>query len=282
MKIKQMEASGVFDKAQIDEAKVSLGLSTDAASRGTTDQSYNLIMMDLTNEQDPDRRQQLLQTLAMSESMKKGGMDSATMMMMMNQNRAPAAKQASFQDKMMEKFMDKMMKEPESELQNLGKLKDLIQGVQSIVPESNPLQEIKANLEIYKTLGLVQDPSHSIEEKKLDLEKLKMEKTLELEEKKIENEAERTKSLGNVAGDVLGSLFSAIGQAKEGTGSKAPAGPSQEFVANSLEAKCISENCGGKILITNSKESRNISCPKCSQKYEYKSDTSQLFLIQEQ
>ncbi len=283
LEIKKMEATGMFPAESIRQEKIKLGILTESSSplSGNGNVIDNL-MMQLANEQDPVARASMMNTIAMMDMVKQsGGQNNPGMIMaMQNMNKQALPPKDDFKDKMLDMMSKKFLDEPKSELENLGKLKTLIEGVQTLIPQSNPLKDMKENLKLFQDMGIAITPGNSIEEKRLELDGKRLDKEMELEEKKIDADADRTKSLFNIGGDVLASAFAAAGASKET--SKAPAGPSQEFIEDSLEAKCVNGNCGTPILITNSKTSRDVFCPKCDQKYQYQADKKQLFMMQEQ
>lgn len=289
LEIRKMEQTGMFSAESIKQQKIKLGIleeNTVSNSNTTTSNDViNMIMMQIANEQDPDRQLELTKTLSnlqiMSDMKNSGGQNNqAIMTMIQNQNRTSVPPKTTFESDMTKLMMKKFMEEPKSELDNLGKLKTLIDGVQSLVPQSNPLKEMKDNLKLFQDMGIAVTPGNSIEEKRLELEKVRMEKELSIEERKIDAEAERTKSFADVGGKVLTSMAEAF-SSKDSTKPTPPPSPSQEMLDDSLEAKCVNNNCGGPILITNSNTSRDVFCPKCNQKYQFEAKEKKLTMMQQ-
>ena len=289
--IKQIEATGVYSREAIEDEKVKMGINVvDKSSMGgasaTTNEVINMLMMQIANEPDLTRQQDLTKTLAtlqmMSEMKNSGGQGTnpAMMMMMNSMNKQSTPTKSTFEEEMTKMMMKKFMEEPKSELDNLGKLKTLMDGVQSLIPQSNPLEELLASRKVMEELGMIKTGSDTLAEKQFELEKMKVEKQFSLDEKKILGEEERNKGLVGVAGDILSSLTTAV-SGMGGSDAKPPPNPKDKTIQNSLQANCAKEGCDATITVSNADQSRDVQCVKCKTKYQYKADETKLYMYQD-
>jgi len=292
-KLKKMEQSGMFSKKSMLKAKKDMGIEEDDEVAGDTqDSSYGALAAQIAVEPDANKRDALTQQLVILNVYKelKGRPQSEIQVAVNNikgsylQAKLPTeSKSEDFRDKMLGKFMDKMLEEKKSDSDNFNNFADMVKKVQEFQPKSEGLKEMVENVKGYKELGLIKDSATTIEEKKLDIEKLKVDKEYELREKEITNDSERTKSLVGVGGDILSSVFDAVGSSvsKSGPGQDRSSPPiRQDTLANAMNATCVTPGCGSKILITNIDQSREISCQGCNQRYLFDADKKQLFTIQ--
>lgn len=290
LEIKKMEATGMFTPEDIKQEKIKVGLlqeSTVSTTTTSTNDVINMIMMQIANEQDPDRQLELTKTLSnlqMMSDMKNSGNqnNSAIMTLVQNQNRNQTPRKSTFEEEMTKLMMKKLMDEPKSELDNLGKLKTLMDGVQSLMPQSNPIQEMRDNLKMFQEMGIAVSPGGSLEEKRLELEGKKIDKQFALDERKVVAEEERNKSLAGIGGDILSSLVSAGASSMGGDkdSSSTVPNPTQKTIENSMQAVCANGSCGAKIIVPDIKQSRDVKCVKCDAKYQYKADEQKLYMYQ--
>ena len=289
-KIKKMEQAGIFSRKDIEQAKNDLGISTEGESASKQETGYNILSTQLANEQDPEERRRLSHELMITnvyEQLKGRPMHEIqtavnNLKMSFIEPKKTESKTEDFKDRLLLKFIDKNMGEPKSELDNLDKLTSLIDKVQKLTPQSDSLKEMSENIKAYKELGIIKDPATSIEESKLEVEKLKINKEYEIKDKEIESDKQRTKSLADIGGDVLSSAFEAFGAATnkgDGKGaSRSNPAVRQQTLQNAMNATCVTPGCGAKILVTNIDQSREINCGGCGQKYIFDSDQKKLFV----
>ncbi len=289
IKIKQMEQTGVFSRDAIDEAKKQMGISTEGGTvggPGTKQTAKDLLMMQIANETDRDKQNEMIQTLANIETIEKsGGAMSPLMLNLMNRPQG-SVKKNTFEEKLMDKLADHLFKEPKSELDNLDKIAELMKKVQEMQGPTDGIDKIAEDVKKYKEIGLVRDTAQSENEMKLEIEKLRIDNEYKIEEHKIEADKQRTDSLTSVVGDVIGSALSAAGAAagSKGGGTSSPASKTAirpETMRSSYEATCAIESCGAKILVTNIDKARDIQCPSCNQTYHLDSKDKKLYMIQE-
>ena len=291
-KLKKIIASGVYSKKAIENIKKEMGIEEpDEVSTSSQDSTFSLLASQIGAEPDADKREKLTHEL-MILNVYKEMKDKPQSEIIIAVNNLKASftqlspsqtKSEDFQTKMMGKMMDKFLDEPKSELDNLEKLTKLIEGVQNITGKSDGLEEISKNIEAYKKIGFIKDGATTLEEAKLEVEKTKINKEFELEEKKIVAEAERTKSLTNMGGDVISSLVSAVGSSTSKEGKQAVRsdyGIRDETLKNAMNATCVTDGCGAKILVTNVDQSREVKCGKCNQSYVFDANEKKLFLAE--
>jgi len=288
IKIKQMEQTGVFTRDDIDKAKREMGLSGEGGAVGgpaSKQTAKDLLMMQIANEEDRDKQNEMIQTLANIETIEKsGGAMSPLMLNLMNRPQGTAAKKNTFEEKMMDKLADHLFKEPKSELDNLDKIAELMKKVQEMQGPTDGIDKIAEDVKKYKEIGLVRDTAQSENEMKLEIERLRIDNEFKIEQNKIEADKDRTASLTSVVGDVIGSALSAAG-AVAGKGGTSPP-PSRGAIRNdvmksSYEATCAVQSCGAKILVTNVDQARDIQCGSCGQTYHLDSKDKKLYMIPE-
>ena len=289
-KIKKMEQAGIFSRKDIEQAKKELGISTEGEPAASQDNSYNILSTQIANEPDSEERRRLsheIMIMNVYEQLKGRPMHEIqtavnNLKMSFIEPKKTESKTEDFKDKLLLKFIDKNMGEPKSELDNLDKLTSLIDKVQKLTPQSDSLKEMSQNIKAYKEMGLIKDPASSIEESKLEVEKLKINKEYEIKKEEIESDNQRTKSLADIGGDVLSSAFNAFGAAtskSDGKGvSRSNPAVRQETLQNAMNATCVTPGCGAKILVTNIDQSREIKCGGCGQQYVFDADQKKLFV----
>lgn len=284
--IKSMRATGEFSEQQIQEAKKKLGMEPEGGTQAidTTSSVNQMMMMKIAEIEDPEKAAQILQTMSMVETMTKAKTDPAmqiSVMKMLQGKGSTGSKdnEKDFMTEMMKKMMDNVMN-PKSELDNLTKLQTLLKTSLEMQPKNEPLKETLETIKELKEAGLIGDKKDGIETMKLEVDKLRVDKEYEIKKEEILADKARTESIGTIAGDLVSSAFSAIG-ASTGSSKKSEV-PKDRYIRDTLEAACLGKGCGGKILVTNSAETRNIVCPKCGSNYQYDANQKKLFLLGEE
>lgn len=286
LKIKQLEDTGVLSAEDIEKERKRLGLASGSGSTKKSQSSgKDLLIMELQNETDPDRRDDLLHTLNAVEQLEKSG-NTTLAMSLATRPRVADKKKSTFEDKFMERAVTILLEEKKSEIDSLDKVLDVQKKIQEMQPAGKTTDEFISDIEKAKKLGLVRDNATTENEMKLDIEKLRIDNEYKIEEHKIEADKSRTEALTNVVGDVIGSALSAAGAAAGGKGTGTGSIQSKSAVRNdvmqtSYEAVCAKESCGAKILVTNVDQSRDIQCGSCGQTYHLDSKDKKLYMIQE-
>ena len=173
LEVKKMEATGMFSADAIRQQKIKLGILTEESTTGSGNTNViDNLMMQLASEQDPVARASMMNSIVVLDMMNKPGNQNnpQMIMMMQNMNKQALPPKSTFEEEMTKLMMKKFTEEPKSELDNLGKLSSLFEGVQKMMPQSNPLQEMKDNLKLFQEMGIAVTPGNTIEERRIQLE----------------------------------------------------------------------------------------------------------------
>ncbi len=288
IKIKQLEDLGVLSKEDIEKERKRLGLSDGNSSLKKQDgtSAKDLLMIELQNETDPDRRNDLLHTITAVEQLEKSGNTTLAMSLATRPRAESKKKTSTFEEKFMERAVSILLEEKKDPVDSLEKVLDVQKKITEMQPAGKTTDEFISDIEKAKKLGLVRDNAQTENEMKLQIEKLRIDNEYKIEEQKIDADKDRTTSLTNVVGDVIGSALAAAGTA---AGSKEPGTGSvpgrsavrNDIMQSSYEAVCAKQNCGAKILVSNVDQSRDIECGSCGQIYHLDSKDKQLYMIQE-
>ncbi len=283
LKIKQLEDTGVLSAEDIEKERKRLGLSDGSSSTKNKGQTSgkDLLMLELQNETDPDRRNDLLHTINAVEQLEKSG-NFTLAMSLATRPRAVEKKKSTFEEKFMEKAVSILLEEKKDPVDSLDKVLDVQKKISEMQPQSKGTDEFIADIEKAKKLGLVRDNAQSENEMHMSIEKMKIDNQYKIEEQKIDADKLRTEALTNTIGDVIGSALSAAGTAASKGGASPTSGIVRPETMNaSYEANCAAQNCGAKILVTNVDQARDIQCPSCGQNYHLNSDDKKLYMIQD-
>jgi len=287
IKIKQLEDLGVLSKEDIEKERKRLGLSDGNSSLKKQDgtSAKDLLMLELQNETDPDRRNDLLHTITAVEQLEKSGNTTLAMSLATRPRVESKKKTSTFEEKFMERAVSILLEEKKDPVDSLDKVLDVQKKITEMQPAGKTTDEFISDIEKAKKLGLVRDNAQTENEMKLQIEKLRIDNQYKIEEQKIDADKDRTTSLTNVVGDVIGSVAAAGAAAlSKEPGKGSVAGRSavrNDIMQSSYEAVCAKENCGAKILVSNVDQSRDIECGSCGQIYHLDSKDKQLYMIQE-
>ena len=300
-KIKKAEEHGIFTPQQAMNEKRKHGLlPTDGSSSiALTEQpqqsaSYRLLIQEIAQEEDDDTRIQMIQSLSNIEvAMKQTGNAQINIPTI---TRRKKGEDKSTKDVVFEKMIEAMMLRFNEKPQEYDKVKDfgsmleMMKNYNDMLSPSEGSDDILENIKKYKEAGFIQDKSITIEEKRLELEKEKVNLEYDFKKTQLENEGKRTEQITKIVTDVATSLLEAVVDVRGKKGQNEPRTQDSSFARDNLnkaasavemfQAPCV--GCKGVIEVTNVNQARNISCPSCGQQYYLDSKNKQLMTIEEQ
>lgn len=300
-KIKKAMDHGLLTPEQAHQEKVKAGLvATDGRGQSINltegpqgSPAYNLLVQEIAQEGDDERRIQMIGQLANIEAaMKQTGSSTLTIPTLPRREKRPDDTKDAVFNKLLEKLVDNVTKEPEKydKVKDFGSMLEMMKNYNDMISPSEGADDILENIKKYRDAGFIKNEATSIEEKKLDLEKEKINHEYDFKKMQMDSEGKRTENLMKIGTDVASSLLESIVDVKGRKGAQPESRvDDSQFARDNLskassavdmfQAPCV--KCKSNIEVTNVNEARNLKCPGCGQPYFLDSKNKQLLMIED-